>query len=141
MKLCFDTSIFVSLVTNEAATPAVISWFSRQDAFNVVISDWVVTEFYSAIALKLRTEQISAALRAGAERLFEKYTEENFEIIPVERADFRRAAKLVANEDIKLRAGDALHLAIAERLGVQICTLDHRLFAAAGQAGISAYMP
>lgn len=141
MKLYFDTSVFVSLVTNELATPAVIAWFSRQDRHNIVISDWVVTEFHAAIAFKLRTGQISAELRVGAERLFEKYTEEYFELIPIERSDFRRAAQLAANETLKLRAGDALHLAKADAMKLEICTLDAGLLSAALSIGLPAGNP
>jgi predicted nucleic acid-binding protein len=141
LKLYFDTSVFVSLVTNELATPTVIAWFSRQDPGNIVISDWSITEFYSAIALKLRTGQISAELRAGAEQLFTQYTEENFELIPIERSDFRHAAQLAANEKLKLRAGDALHLAKVDVMRFQICSLDAGMLNAARAMGVPAVNP
>jgi predicted nucleic acid-binding protein len=141
LKLYFDTSVFVSLVTAEVATPNVIAWFSAQEPRIVVISDWNFTEFHSAVALKYRTGQISAELREGAERLFRQYVEENFEIVSIQRSDFRRAAELASQQALKLRAGDALHLAKAEALGFQICTLDIRLFEAAKAVGVPALNP
>ena len=45
-------------------------------------------------------------------------------VIRVDTVDFRRAAKLCDQWQMGLRAGDALHLAIAERHGLTVCTLD-----------------
>lgn len=141
MKLYFDTSVFVSLVTNEVATPQITTWFSQQDPQNLVASDWNITEFHSAIAFKLRTGQISADLRRGAEALFKRYVEENFAIIAVERSDFLRAAQLAGREELKLRAGDALHLAKIEARGFMLCTLDLAMLGAATVVGIPCLNP
>lgn len=141
MRLYLDTSVFVSITTNEAIAPRVQLWFAAQDVNDMVISDWVLTEFYAAVAFKQRTTQISPEMRVGAEKLFEQYVTDSLDVFAVSRRDFQRAGEFAGNEALKLRAGDALHLAIAERLNAQICTLDKRLFAAAGEAGLSAYMP
>lgn len=128
MKLHFDTSVFVSLVTNEIATPHVTTWFSRQNPQDLVASDWNITEFHSAIAFKLRTGQILADLRKGAETLFERYLEENFAIVAVERSDFMRDA-------------DALHLAKVEARGFMLSTLDLAMLGAATKVGIPCLNP
>lgn len=141
MTLYLDTSVFVSITTNEAITPRVQLWFANQDLDDIVVSDWVAAEFFAAVAFKQRTEQISAPMRAGAETLFAQYIADSLDVVAVLRSDFKRAGKLAGQEALKLRAGDALHVAISERLGAQICTLDKRLFAAADQIGLSAYMP
>lgn len=139
MKLYFDTSIFVPLTVSERKTEAVQEWFSQREPSDIVISDWVPVEFHSAMSLKLRTGQIDLGLRAGAENLFERYTSENFQIIEVTRADFERAAILTSQESLKLRAGDALHLAIVERREYQLCALDRHLFEAAEVIGASVF--
>ena len=60
---------------------------------------------------------------------------------PVERADFRAAARLADRSDLSLRAGDALHLAICLNRGATICTLDRRLGDAAPHVGVGFVWP
>jgi hypothetical protein len=45
-------------------------------------------------------------------------------IITLDRADFQRAAALCDQWQLGLRAGDALHIAIAEQRDLTVCTLD-----------------
>jgi len=47
--------------------------------------------------------------------------------LPVESDDFRTAALFCDQHALGLRAGDALHLAIAARHGAELCTLDRQL--------------
>lgn len=138
MRLYLDTSIFVPLLIAERKSEAVQAWFSERDPLEVVISDWVTVEFQSAISLKLRTGQIEATIRSGGERLFSRYVADHFATVEVPHADFMRASTLIGREALTLRAGDALHLAIVERLGLEICTLDRQLFAAASAIGVPA---
>jgi predicted nucleic acid-binding protein len=59
-------------------------------------------------------------------------------IIPPEKTDFHRAAELCDQWQTGLRAGDALHVAIAERHGLTVCTLDQIMFDAAKTLGLVA---
>lgn len=141
MKYYLDTSVVVSFFVSEIRTAPVRDWLSANSSAEILISEWTLTEFHSTLALKLRTNQISAEIKAEVEYFMVAATETIFRTIAVSIPDFRRAATLASNPDLWLRAGDALNLAIAEREAAVLCTLDKRLFAAAAQTGIAASMP
>ncbi|MGI8578477.1 MAG: hypothetical protein ACR2KG_11330 [Nocardioidaceae bacterium] len=59
----------------------------------------------------------------------------------VARADFLVAARTCDRHELGLRAGDALHLAVALRLGARMQTLDQRMLAMAQHVGVAAGRP
>ena len=139
MMQYLDTSLLVSTVTaNEIASVRAKAWFDRQDAGDLVISEWVVAEFSAALSIKLRTGTLAAAQRARALAIFSGMVEQSLKVLPVENSQFRVAARLCDQFALGLRAGDALHLAIALDHGATLCTLDRRLAEAAGPLGVMA---
>jgi predicted nucleic acid-binding protein len=59
----------------------------------------------------------------------------------VHAADARLAYAYVRRFDLRLRAPDALHLAIARRLDAALVTLDRRMAAAAKEFGVAVEVP
>ncbi|MHB1592073.1 MAG: type II toxin-antitoxin system VapC family toxin [Sulfuricella sp.] len=131
-----DTSVIVALLTVEPRTQDMTAWYAGlRDT--PTCSDWLLTEFSSALSIKLRTGQINEANAKRVRKEFELLTEGGLRIVPVSRSAFRRAAEMIRLHDHGLRAGDSLHLAVALELGSShMATLDGTLAANAKRKGM-----
>jgi uncharacterized protein len=135
-----DTSILVASLANETHTYRTQLWLSEQRAEDLTISDWVVSEFSSALSLKLRTKQMSEEKRADALAAFARLTADFLVVLPVSTLHFGVAARFAVRYELGLRAGDALHLAVAAESGATIYTLDQWLAAAGPALGVKTHL-
>jgi predicted nucleic acid-binding protein len=136
--LYIDTSVLVAALTNESRTADLQNWLAGQAPSDLVISDWVMTEFSAALSIKVRTGQLGPEHRAEALAVFRSMAELSFNVVAVSRMDFAAAARLSDQHTSGLRAGDALHLAIAANHGYRLVALDRTLAQAGRELGVDA---
>lgn len=132
-----DTSLILAALTPEAATQATLDWLDRHRENDFAISDWTIAEVASALAIKCRTGQIEEIDRLAALAEFERAVAASYIVLPVRREHFRAAARLIEMIETGLRAGDALHVAVAREAGANLATLDCRLAAWDERFGIT----
>jgi predicted nucleic acid-binding protein len=119
-----DTSIFVALCTTEPKSDAVDKWHENSSA-KMISSTWTFTEFSSALSLKVRTNQITEKQSREAWKKFDTLCQNDIELLPIESKTYYSAGILVIDSKSNLRAGDALHLAVAKALKAKsLITLD-----------------
>jgi predicted nucleic acid-binding protein len=132
-----DTSALVPAFIREPKSEAILAWLETSDE-GLVVSEWSITEFSSAAAIKVRTGEVVSAMAKRARTRFLEFAQEHCSIAVPQRAEFRRAAELAGDSNLRLRAGDALHLAIAEASKVQgILCLDEAMSAGAKTIGLN----
>lgn len=120
-----DTSVLVAALTRERHGVDLVTWLA-DNADDCAISNWSITEFSSAISIKVRTGALTEAEQLDVLITFDRLGE-SLEAIPIRETDFARAAILANDSSSGLRAGDALHLAIGEASDCVVVTLDRRM--------------
>jgi hypothetical protein len=132
-----DTSALVPVFIREPKSEAVIGWLELSGE-RLAISEWTLDEFASAAAIKVRTGQAAPNLAKQATARVREFAQKHCTVAVPGREEFRRAAELAADDTLKLRAGDALHLAIAASLSAQgILCLDDAMIKSAKSLGMN----
>ncbi len=133
-----DTSVLGAIFFREAGAANLVTRLENQRKEKLMISAWTLTEMASIGGIKQRTGAIDANTRQQAIANFQRFASMHLVTVEIDPTDFRTAAVLIESPAV-LRAGDALHLAIARRLGAKIASLDHRLCAATEVLGMARF--
>lgn len=130
-----DTSVLGALFFREAGAGDLVASLERRRKQGLTISAWILTEMACVGGIKQRTGAIDAGGRQLALANFQRFASAHLGMIEVDPADFRAAAVFV-DMPLNLRAGDALHLAVARRIGARLASLDKRMSEAARAVGV-----
>jgi uncharacterized protein len=131
LSFYLDTSLLVAVLTREIASGRATAWMRQHANETLLTSDWVDAEFSAALSGKQRARTLSVEARHAALATYRRLRAETLVELPVFQQHFRSAAHYGDQAEAGLRAGDALHIAIAAQAGATICTLDRRLAEAA----------
>lgn len=102
------------MITGESSGVKVKNKFEQMTNSELCLSDWVVTEFASALSLKRRRLELSDADMDRNYQSFEAIAATLINL-PMTSVDYLKAASLCREFASNLRASDALHLAVALR--------------------------
>lgn len=136
MRFYLDASVLVPTVVKQLTSAVVEAWL-RASPRDLLVSDWAAAEVSSALSRFVRTgaqtlEQATRALAA-----FDAWRARFTADIVLIESDVRRADAYVRRFELKLLTPDALHLALASRLGATLVTSDIRLASAGPPLGLA----
>lgn len=127
-----DTSFLVPYFVSEESSEKVEKFLLGIKGEELAVSAWTATEFVSALGLKVRMKQLDKSGASAALVAFREVGQKYFNWLAVAPSDFNIASGYLEKWDLGLRAGDALHLAVARSNGVKkLLTLDERMLKAA----------
>jgi predicted nucleic acid-binding protein len=135
--LYFDTSFLAPLFQEEATSARIEGFMQSLPPRTLTVSHWTKVEFSSLLAREVRMGNltVTAATRTNAE--FDAIMEEAFVVLLPDADDFRLAREYLGQHKTGLRAGDALHLAIAGNRRMEaIFSLDKALLKAGSVLGL-----
>ena len=132
MSTYVDTSVIVSFFLRDDHATVARRW--AETGPDVAISDWTMTEFSSALSHHMRRGVLTDQERKAAEAAFDRWAAGG-RVLEVARERFREARTLMQVHR-RLRAPDALHLAIVRHEGLPLATLDDDMRDAALAEGL-----
>ena len=133
----FDTSFLVPLILSEVTSEPVSNFVDALPADELAVSDWTRVEYASLLAREVRLGGLDAGAAREAASRFDTLIKDSFHVLLPDRADFDRAREWLGHFETGLRAGDALHLAIAGNRGAKaIYSLDKLMISAGRMLGL-----
>ncbi len=135
--LYFDTSFLAPLILQEATSAKIERFMIGRPAGELAVSHWARLEFSSLLAREVRMGGLDGQAARDADALFEAVVRESFVVLLPNAGDFDLAKEYLGNHETGLRAGDALHLAIAKNHRAEaIYSLDKTLLKAGKLFGV-----
>jgi len=127
-----DSCVLLSLFLGDNGFDASETWLLSRDGTELWISHWVLLEFAGVVAKCVRRGQLTAERAQWIESEFECFRQERLRLLEPRGSDFLQARQwLQQSQDLPLRSGDALHIALCQRLKSCLVSFDQAMCAAA----------
>jgi predicted nucleic acid-binding protein len=129
-----DASVVVALLTDDALHVRA-AHFASTDPGPLLVSDLATAEFASALGRQVRTGALAVAeARAGLSAL-DAWARRAANQIETTGADIATAITFLRRLDLPLKTPNAIHIAIAQRVGATLVTFDRQMAASARALG------
>jgi len=138
--LYLDTAVLVTLFVDEDTSAAVQSWLSRRKQ-EFACSDWSLTEATSALGIKVRRGDLDSEAALRIQERIVQFVSQQCTCLPCLRPHHQQASAWLTRFELGLRAGDALHLAVAAANGATIASYDKTMLIGAKALGLKAANP
>ena len=135
MRVYLDASVLVALFTNDLFTGHADQFLRRQEP-GLTVSDFAKAEFASAIARRVRTNELTTEEAQKAFSAVDVWSARAARSITVSPADIAAASAFLRRLDLPLRTPDAINIAIAERAGCTLFTFDQKMAENAKAVGV-----
>jgi uncharacterized protein len=136
LSIYLDASVLVSLFIDDTFA-ARADKALRAAGTVAVISDYAATEFASSIARNFRMKLLTKSQANDVFSDFDSWSQSAVDIVEMDTSDVRSAETMLRRLDLTLRAPDAIHIAISQRIGARLATFDKKMADCARVLGAS----
>lgn len=136
LSVYFDASLLVSMFVHDPLSARADAYIASANP-TATVSDFASAEFASALGVKLRRGELDTTKVRAVLADFDGWRSRGTVGCELTNADVVTADAILRRFDLPLRAPDAMHLAIAQRLGVPIATFDVQMALSAGALGVT----
>lgn len=135
MSLYLDASVLVALIAPDIHNQRATKLLRSNDTV-IQASDFGCAECASSLARRVRMGQTSVTTARDAVRVLDAWIANCAERVNLVSMDIANADFHVRRFDMPLRTPDAIHIAIAQRLGARLATFDAKLADCARTLGL-----
>jgi len=130
VSIYLDASVLVAFFTLDSLSTRA-DRLMRSIESVVVVSNFAAAEFTSALGRRVRNKEIPNLLAQEILETFDEWLERGPERTELLATDIATAEIFLRRFGLSLRAPDAMHLAMTQRLGTTLATFDAGMTAAA----------
>jgi predicted nucleic acid-binding protein len=140
VEFYLDTSFLVALLISEPFTDRA-EGFARSEPTSLIVSDFAAAEFASAVSRRVRTREYTIEQGRTALTTFDNWVAGASRQIGGTPIDIAFATTFLRRLDLPLKTPDAIHIAIAQRVGATLVTFDRQMAASARALGTPVETP
>jgi predicted nucleic acid-binding protein len=135
-NVCFDASALVALFVGDEFGERAEQYIADHNP-TILVSDFAAVEFASAVSRLVRMQLLSRSAAEGVFIDFDAWRRGSTTAIDVGAEDLAAAQAFLRRLEFNLRAGDAIHIGVAQRAQAALATFDRRMAEVASVLGVA----